>query len=67
MIDIWERVAKKFTSGNSVPVSQAVITRKEYEEMLASYQTLSQINPHINLPSVEIDVEHTIVEKTIHI
>lgn len=33
-----ESLARKFTSGNSVPVTRAPITREEYEAILAGLE-----------------------------
>ncbi len=40
MSNIMAKLGLKFTSGNSVPVSRAMITREEYLELVAEVQML---------------------------
>ncbi len=40
MSNIMAKLGLKFTSGNSVPVSRAMITRNEYLELVVEMQTL---------------------------
>ena len=53
--EVMESLKDKFTSGNSIAVSQSTITREEYEAILAYQQATKESEAEIERLTSEVD------------